>query len=78
MPILAGVVQFFYADFFIKEAFNIECRQGQIRRVKFSNIIKPDKIIKLKLTKTETGVSFRYEDTERTYSSGIFPLKNYL
>ena len=78
MPILAGVVQFFYADYFIKDAFDIECRQGQIRRVKFSNIIRPDKVVILRLKKNETGVNFKYEDDERTYSSGIFPLKSYL
>ena len=78
MPILAGVVQFFYVDFFIKDAFKLECRQGQIRRIKFSNIIRPDRVLRLRLNKTETGVNFKYEDDEKTYSSGIFPLKSYL
>ena len=78
MPILAGVVQFFYANFFIKEAFGINCSQGQIRKVKFSNIIRPDQIIRLRLMKTGSNISFKYEDDNKVYSSGIFPMQNYL
>ena len=78
MPILPGVVHFFYADFFIKEAFKTDCHCGQIRKVKFSNIIQPNKILKLKLNKTDSNISFKYEDNEKTYSSGIFPIQNYL
>lgn len=78
LPILAGVVQLFYADFFIKEAFNIECRQGQIRRIKFSNIIRPEKKLKLILNHAGNGISFKFEDDNLTYSSGVFPIKNYL
>lgn len=77
-PILAGVVQLFYANFFIQKAFNIDCRCGQLRKIKFSNIIRPDKKIKLSIVKNETNVSFKYEDENNLYSSGVFPIKNFL
>ncbi len=76
LPILAGVVQLFYVDFFSKLAYNLDCHCGQIRRVKFANIIKPNQIIDLELTKTDTGISFKYKDENKTYSSGILPIKN--
>lgn len=78
MPILPGVVQLFYANWFAKLAFGIDCSQGQIRRVKFSNIIKPLEIVELELKKTDSGVSFRYYNEEKTFSSGILPVKSFL
>lgn len=76
-PILAGVVQLFYADFFIKKAFKIDCKKGQIRKIKFSNIIRPNNKIKLNLIKNEKNVTFEYKDENQTYSGGVFPIKNY-
>ena len=76
LPILAGVVQLFYVDFFAKLAYNLDCHCGQIRRIKFANIINPNQIIDLELTKTESGISFKYKDENKTYSSGILPIKN--
>ena len=78
MPVLPGVVEMFYADYFTQEAFGICCRTGQLRRIKFSNIIQPDMVVQLELIKTESGVSFKYFSDDKIYSSGIFPLKNYL
>lgn len=76
-PILAGVVQLFYADFFIKRAFKIDCHEGQIRKIKFSNIIRPNKKVQLNLIKNEKNVSFEYSDDNKAYSGGVFPIKNY-
>lgn len=76
-PILAGVVQLFYADFFIKRAFKIDCHKGQIRKIKFSNIIRPNKKVQLNLIKNEKNVSFEYIDNNKAYSGGVFPIKNY-
>ncbi len=76
-PILAGVVQLFYADFFIKRAFKIDCHEGQIRKIKFSNIIRPNKKVQLNLIKNEKNVSFEYIDNNKAYSGGVFPIKNY-
>lgn len=79
LPILAGVVQLFYANFFAQKAFGIDCRAGQIRRIKFSNIIRPDKRIHLYLKKTDKGVLYKFEQNEDfTYSSGLLPLENIL
>lgn len=77
-PILAGVVQVFYADFFAKLAFNCDCHTGQLRKIKFSNIIRPDKIIGLKLNKNSDTINYEYYDNDLKYSSGILPVKNLL
>ena len=79
LPILAGVVQLYYANFFAKRAFAIDCRGGQIRRIKFTNIIRPDKRIHLYLKHTDKGIVYKFEQTEDfTYSSGLLPLENIL
>ena len=78
MPILPGVVQLFYANRFAKLVFGIDCTQGQVRRVKFSNIIKPLDVVELELKKTDSGVSFKYYNDEKTFSSGILPVKSFL
>ena len=77
-PILPGVVQLFYANMFAKNVFKTDCRCGQIRKIKFANIIRPDKILNLVLQKTASGVNFKYEDSSAVYSSGILPLKSFL
>ncbi len=78
MPILPGVVQLFYAKWFTKLVFGIDCTQGQIRRVKFSNIIKPLDVVELELKKTDSGVSFKYYNEEKVFSSGVLPVKSFL
>ncbi len=75
-PILPGVVQLFWANFFTNIAFKLDCHCGQLRKIKFSNIIRPAKIIELELTKTQSGINYIYKDENRTYSSGLLPLKN--
>lgn len=76
-PILPGVVQLLLAILFTKDAFGISCNSGQFRRIKFSNLVTPDKIIDLRLETTERGIDFSYVDSEKKYSSGLLPLKNY-
>lgn len=75
-PILAGVVQLLFAQILAKSSFGVNCGAGQIRKVKFKNIIEPDKIIKLKIKRSENYVEFSYFDDEKMYSSGILPIKN--
>lgn len=77
-PILPGVVQLFYAQYFAKDAFGINCTAGQIRRMKFAGIIYPDKIINLNLEFSENKITFKYHDDKQTYSSGNLPVKNIL
>lgn len=76
-PVLPGVVQLFFAGYFAKDAFGIECTSGQFRRIKFSNLIRPDKIVSLKLEYTERGVVYSYSNAENIYSSGQMPIRNY-
>ena len=78
LPILPGVVQLFYANWFCEYAFKLDCRCGQIRKIKYSNIIQPAKVVELKLVQDAKGVSFKYQDENMVYSSGILPLKNLL
>lgn len=77
-PILPGVAQLFFANWFTKLAYGIDCSAGQIRKVKFSNIIKPDEIIELELKKTEKGVVYKYLRGEVLCSSGVLPEVNNL
>jgi len=76
-PILPGVVQLLYASIFAKDAFGISCTSGQFRRIKFSNLLKPDKIVNLRLELSERGVGFTYFHKEKICSSGLLPIKNY-
>ena len=76
-PILPGVVQLFFAGYFAKDAFGVNCSSGQFRRIKFSNLIRPDKIVTLKLEYNNRGVSYSYYDDVNTYSSGQLPIRNY-
>ncbi len=77
LPILAGVVQLFYANFFSKLIFDIDCRCGQLRKIKFSNIIRPNKEVYLHLKKTNLGISYKFEN-ETVFSTGLLPLENTL
>ena len=72
MPILPGVVQLYYARYFANDVFNIEISPEEVKKVKFSNIIKSDTNIILKLKNDENCVNFTYEADDKVYSSGIF------
>ena len=72
MPVLPGVVQLFYANWFADEVFNIKLSNIEAKRIKFSNIIKPDEELILKLTNKDNSVEFTYLGDDKIYSSGIF------
>ncbi len=72
MPILPGVVQLYYARYFADDVFNIEIPPKEVKKVKFSNIIKSDMNIVLKLKNNENCVNFTYEADDKVFSSGIF------
>ena len=74
--LVAGVVQIYFAKAFASYHFDIELGEGQWKRVKFSNIIKPDTIVYLKLEKTEKDVKYEYYSNEEKYSSGTFLCEN--
>lgn len=73
-PIVPGVVQLFLAQYFSKKIFNIET-SGQYKKIKFSNIIKPNKFIDLELELLSNSVSYKYVDENAKYSSGIIARK---
>ena len=74
--LLPGVVQLFIAKEFANVHFGLNLGAGQWKRIKFSNIIKPDNIVELKLEKSEKNVSFEYSSDENRYSSGVFLCDN--
>lgn len=75
-PIVPGVVQLYYASFYIKELLGYRISAGQLKKIKFSNIIKPDKIISLSLTENANSVLYKYFDNDKVYSSGQLPKEN--
>ena len=77
-PILAGVVQLFFANYFIKESFKKDCHCGQIRKVKFANIIRPDMVVNLEITTTGSGYNYKYYQDDIIFSSGVLPKENTL
>lgn len=74
--ILPGVVQIFLAKELANIHFNLDIGQGQWKKIKFSNIIVPDKIIKLSIEKNEKYIEFKFFDDEKNYSMGLFMLDN--
>lgn len=73
--IVPGVVQLFYAQYFARRFFGVDCVSGQYRKIKFTNIIQPDKVLKLELEQIKNGISYKYIDENCGYSSGILPIK---
>ena len=72
MPILPGVVQLFYANWFAKNVFKFDISKKEAKKVKFTNIIHADTAVKLKLKNTEKNVEYSYEIDDKVYSSGVF------
>lgn len=75
-PIVPGVVQLYYANFYIKELFGYKLHAGQLKKIKFSNIIKPDKLITLSFTENNNSILYKYFDDDKVYSSGQLPKTN--
>ena len=75
-PITPGVVQLYIASFFGEQVFHKKLIDGQIRKIKFSNIIKSGDIVYLKLTANEKNVTFEYSDDSSIFSSGSFSCIN--
>ena len=74
--LVPGVLQLYLAKEFANAHFGLNIGEGQYKRIKFSNIIAPNSIVKLKLTKTDKQVVYEYFSDEKTYSSGAFELTN--
>ena len=74
--LVPGVAQIFWAKEFANTHFHLNLGQGQWKRIKFSNIIKPDNIINLKLEYKEKYVSYEYYSDSKKYASGVFLCEN--
>ena len=73
-PIVPGVVQLYYAKFFAEEIYpNIH---KDCKKIKFTNILKPETVVTLKLTQKGDNVEFSYINEEKTYSSGLFVIES--
>ena len=72
MPILPGVVQLFYANWFAKHVFNVDISKQEAKKVKFTNIIHADTNVVLKLKNTDKNVEYSYVIDDKVYSSGLF------
>ena len=74
--LLAGVVQLYFAKELANIHFNLNIGAGQWKKIKFSNIIEPDKVVCLKLEKDKNSVSYKYYSDTKKYASGLFLCDN--
>ncbi len=72
VPVLPGVVQLYYARFFAEDVFGLELPCNEAKKVKFSNVMKPDTRVTLSFTNKEKSVEFTYLADDKIFSSGIF------
>lgn len=70
--ILPGVVQLYFAKYFMEELFGIKVEKSIVKKIKFSHIIKPDEVVELKITKLNEELSFCYKKEDIIFSSGNF------
>ena len=74
--LVPGVLQLYLAKEFAYAHFGIGLGQGQWKRIKFSNIIKPDSIVNLKLERSDKHVTYEFYSNKKKYSSGAFLCEN--
>ena len=72
MPILPGVVQLYFADWFIKEFFHVDTSKKEFKRIKFSNIIKSNQKVTLRITEKDSSFDYTYLSDDKVFSTGIF------
>lgn len=71
IAILPGVVQLYFAEFFIKENFELRTCAKTVKKLKFSSVIRPLDILSLKVRKTgDLSFSFEYSKGSGICSSG--------
>ncbi|MBQ9245131.1 AMP-binding protein [bacterium] len=75
-PITPGVTQLYLANELAKYSFNKSVTAGQIKKIKFSNIIFPESIINLVLQQTDKSIIFSYNKDDKIFSSGEFLIDN--
>lgn len=75
-PIVPGVVQLYYAKFFAEDVFKLKISKTECKKIKFSNVMKPETVVTLKLTQKGNNVEFSYINEEKTFSSGLFVIES--
>lgn len=71
IAILPGVVQLYFAEFFIKENFELRTCAKTVKKLKFSSVIRPLDVLSLKVRKTgDLSFSFEYSKDSGICSSG--------
>lgn len=75
-PIVPGVVQLYYAKFFAENFFNFKLDNKDGKKIKFSNVMKPETPVTLKLSRKENYLEFIYENEQKTFSSGFFSIES--
>ena len=70
--LVPGVLQLYLAKEFANFHFGLELGQGQWKRIKFSNIIKPDSVVNLKLEHSKKQIIYEFYSDDKKYSSGAF------
>lgn len=72
-PIVPGVVQLYFAKKFAQDFFEEDIIVWQIKRIKFSSVILPERKTILKLKNTDNSITFEYlTENEDLLSSGSF------
>lgn len=74
--IVPGVFQLFLAKELATLYFGLSLGYGQLKKIKFSNVIRPDSIIYLKLGKNNKNVSYEIFSEDKKYASGTFLCEN--
>jgi len=71
-PIVPGVVQLYFAKYFIEEFWGVNSVKSNVKKIKFSNIISADEEIILHITRREKSFDVTYLSDDKIYSSAIF------
>ena len=74
-PILAGVVQVFFAKYFFKTLLKIDLSSFDLVKLKFAQLIQPSETVSLTLEKKSNGFSFSYTKNDKLCSMGTFSVK---
>ncbi len=75
-PVTPGVVQLYLASFIGSRVFGEELSDGQMKRIKFSNIIKAGEVVDLIFTRTSNNVEYEYKQGEKSFSAGVLSTEN--
>lgn len=71
MPVLPGVVQLYYANYYAAEAFGVKIKTDCVKKIKFSKLIKPDEPLKLIFERKNNIINYRYERDGQICSGGV-------